>query len=379
MAKLTLQSILQNHGNRLIKKMGLPLLYLKVIDKLIACRTAVLGGHAHYCEKGHLNGLWYNSCKHRFCPQCRSMPSEEWLRNTKEILLDCAHHHIVFTLPSELHDIWRYNRSLMMDVLFKASQQTLLEFAKDRKYLNATLGILSTFHSWGRSFSLHPHTHVVVSYGGLNAAGEWVEPKKSCLFPQKAVMRMYRGKFLSMLKAAMKEDAWRLPPNYHPNHVTNLINKLGRKDWVVHFCKRYDYAKGVATYLARYVKSGPFKNSQLVSANDQDITFKYQSHLTKRIETLTLSVEAFLRRLLEHVPVPGKPTVRYCGLYNSAARKKLNTARAVLGQAAVRKRESLQWQEFLSDKGKLPVCEKCGLPLTIRIAVAPVRPVRKAA
>ena len=100
MATHTIQQILVEHGARLLEKMGLPLLYLKVLDKLMACRTAALGGHAQYCENGHLNGVWYNSCKHRACPQCRAVPTEEWLTNTKAILLDCPHHHIIFTLPS---------------------------------------------------------------------------------------------------------------------------------------------------------------------------------------------------------------------------------------------------------------------------------------
>ena len=141
------------------------------------------------------------------------------------------------------------------------------------------------------------------------------------------------------------------------------------------FCKRYDYAEGVATYLSRYVKSGPLKNQQIKSVSDQHVTFEYSSHQTKKIETLTLTVDDFIRRLLQHTPLPGKPTVRYCGLYNSAARKKLNKARVALGQAEVSGRKILQWQAFLAGKGNLPVCETCGLPLTKMVDIAPVRQV----
>jgi len=373
MSKHTIQQILIDHGARIIDKMSLPLIYLKVIDKLKACRTAVLGGHAQYCDNGHLNGVWYNSCKNRSCPQCRGMPTEEWLMNTKEILLDCPHHHIIFTIPSELNDLWRYNRSMMTGILFKAAQQTLQQFAKDPKYLNATLGILSALHTWGRNLSLHPHIHALVSHGGINKAGEWVEPKKGSLFPQKPVMMVFRGKLLSMIKSAMKEDDWQFPPNTRESEVKNMLNKLGRQDWVVHFCKRYDYAEGVATYLARYVKSGPLRNQQIISVTDQQVTFSYQSHQTKKTETLTLSIEDFINRLLQHAPLPGKPTVRYCGLYNSVARKKLNKARAALGQSEVSERQVLDWQVFLEAKGDLPSCEICGLPLTKRVDVAPVR------
>jgi len=284
MSKHSIQEILIKHGKRIMKDMGLPILYLKVLDKLVACRTAVLGGHAQYCENGHLNGIWYNSCKHRFCPQCRAMPTEEWLKNTKNILLDRPHHHIIFTLPSEFHDLWRYNQSLMTGFLFRAAQETLQKFAKDPKYLNATMGILCALHTWGRSLSLHPHIHALVSHGGINSKGEWVEPKKRSLFPQKPVMMVFRGKFIAKVRQAIKNGELKLPPDYRESKTLNLLNKLGRQDWVVHFCKRYDYAEGVATYLARYVKSGPLKNHQIIAVTDQQVTFKYSSHRTQKTE-----------------------------------------------------------------------------------------------
>ena len=375
MAKHTIQQLIIDHADRIKENTRLPLSHVKALYKLGACRTAALGGHAQYCENNHLNGIWYNSCQHRFCPQCRAMPTEQWLLNTKDVLLKCPHHHIVFTLPSSLHDVWRYNRSTMTDILFKAAQQTLQQFAKDPRYLNARLGILSALHTWGRSLSLHPHIHTLVSHGGINEMGEWVEPKKADLFPQKPIMMVYRGKLLAMVKAAMEEANWQLPPNTQASQLTNRLNKLGRQDWVVYFCKRYDFAQGVASYLSRYVKSGPLKNQQIKSVTDEHVTFSYRSHQTKRTEVLRLSIEDFIERLLQHTPLPGKPTVRYCGLYNSAARKKLNEARSALGQTEVSEHEQLQWQAYLEEKGHLPVCTICGLPLTKMVDIAPVRQV----
>ncbi len=373
MAKHAIQQILQQHGVRLIQTLGLPLTYLKALDKLSVCRTAVLGGHAQYCDNGHLSGIWYNSCKHRSCPQCNGKATEEWLVNTKEVLLDCAHHHIIFTIPHEFNDLWRYNQRAMTDILFKAAQKTLQQFSKDPKYLSGTLGIICALHTWGRDLSLHPHIHALVSHGGINHAGEWVAPKKEILFPQKPVMMVFRGKFLSLVKQAMKEEQWKTVPDTRESQIKNLLNKLGRKDWNVHFCKRYDYAEGVATYLARYVKSGPLNNRQIRSVTDKHVTFEYHSHHTKKIETLTLTIEQFILRFLQHTPLPGRPVVRYCGLYHSAARKKLNVARMALGQKEVSERKQLKWQEFLENKGHLPICETCGLPLTVRVSVMPVR------
>jgi len=373
MGKHALQHILENFLATPDYCHRLPLHYLKVLDKLTACRTAALGGHAQYCENNHLHGIWYNSCKHRFCPQCRGMATEEWLINTKNILLDCPHHHIIFTLPSELNDLWRYNQAALTNVLFHAAQQTLLQFAKDPQYLAAQPAIISALHTWGRSLSLHPHIHTLISHGGVNAKGEWVTPKKDTLFPQKPLMIVYRGKLCAKLKEAMQREDWRFPPGMNETQVKNRLNKLGRKAWVVHCCPRYEHATGVVKYLSRYVKSGPIKKQQVHCTNHSLVCFYYQSHETKKREILKLPIETFVRRLVQHTPLSGKPTLRYAGLYNSAARNKLNQAREALGQAVVSARMILQWQDFLAAKGHENCCETCGSPITRMVKVQPFR------
>ncbi len=262
----------------------------------------------------------------------------------------------------------------MTDILFKAVQQTLKQFAKDPQYLKATPGILCALHTWGRNLSLHPHIHVLISHGGITEKGDWITPKKAVLFPQKPVMIVYRAKLLSLIKNAMKKEKdWQLPPDKRENHITRLLNKLGRQPWVVHFCKRYDHADGVAKYLSRYVKSGPLKNKQIKSVTAEQVTYQYYSHQNKKTETLTLPTRQFIQRLLQHIPLPGKPTVRYSGLYHSAARKKLNLARTALGQTDVSERQIIDWQQFLESKDSLPVCATCGLKLTKMVDVLPQR------
>ena len=40
---------------------------------IIQCRTGALGGHIQACPEGYVEGVWYNSCKHRSCPQCNQI------------------------------------------------------------------------------------------------------------------------------------------------------------------------------------------------------------------------------------------------------------------------------------------------------------------
>ncbi|WP_250655473.1 IS91 family transposase [Alkalimarinus coralli] len=359
----TLQGLLEQHLPKVREHIKLPVYQHKALDRLSVCRTQALGGHTQYCPNGHVNGIWYNSCKHRACPQCQGLASEEWLRNTQSILLNCPHHHVIFTIPEALNKLWQYNREFMTGVLFKAVQETLREFANDPKYLGATPGILSVLHTWGRNLSLHPHIHVLISHGGLDAKGQWVEPKKGSLFPQKPVMMVFRGKLLATLKKALEQEKLVLPKGEMTHKVKAMLNQQGRKDWVVHFCKRYDHARGVAKYLARYVKGGPFRNQQIKSTNESHLTFSYQSHQTGRKEKLTISYEAFVQRFMQHIPLPRKQSTRYSGLYTSVQREKLNVARKQLRQKPVPKRLELDWSSYLEEKGFRPACSTCGLPI----------------
>jgi hypothetical protein len=89
---------------------------------IMSCRTAVLGGHAEYCPDAHYVRSHYNSCKHRACPQCRGLEMERWLRRQVALYaLACDYRHVVFTMPRELLDVWRYNRTLFSNVMFQAS------------------------------------------------------------------------------------------------------------------------------------------------------------------------------------------------------------------------------------------------------------------
>ncbi len=376
MESLTTQSLLASHLGKSDINHSFPLYQLKALQKLSICRTAALGGHAQYCQAGHLNGVWYNSCKHRACPQCQGIARERWLKHTEALLLNCPHHHFIFTIPSSLHNLWRYNRALMTNLLFKATQKTLHTFSENPRYLGAMPGVLAVLHTWGRNLSLHPHLHVLISHGGWHESQGWVAPKKKILFPQKPLMMVFRGKLLALIRSALSNRQLTLPHECDAKQLSLLLYKLGRLPWVVHGCERYENAIGVAKYLARYVKGGPFHNRQLSRTKNNQIHFRYRSHQTKRRERIHLSEQNFILRLVQHVPLPGKPMARYAGLYSSACRLKLNEAREALGQQPVTPSPQLCWTDYLEEQGYRPKCEVCGLPLIQGETKAPERPLQ---
>jgi hypothetical protein len=360
MIKPTFQKILNSYNDEIFKELNLSYDQVKGLGKLAVCRTEKLGGHAEYCENGHLHGVWYNSCRHRSCPQCQQLAKAQWLENTQRMLLDCPHHHVIFTIAHELNDLWRHNRALMMDLFFQSVQETLKAFSDDSKYLGAKPGILSALHTWGRNLALHCHIHVLISHGGLNAQGHWVTPKKKILFPQTAVMRKFRGCYLGKIRKKLEENQLVLPKASDVASCRSLLNRLGRKKWTVHFCNQSVQGKGVAKYLARYVKGGAFNNQQIKRVKDGQVSFLYKSHQTGRYAWLNLTVKGFVQRVVEHQLPPRKLGVRYSGLYSPSCREQLNNAREALGQEVVEEKAALHWEAWLLSLGHDRVCSHCG-------------------
>ena len=104
----------------------------------MSCRTAAQGGHVQRCEAGHIVGVWFNSCWHRYCPRCKALKNERWLNQQREKLLACAHRHVVFTMPSELRVLSRLNEALFTDALFDAVRDTMLTLVRDVRHVGGT-------------------------------------------------------------------------------------------------------------------------------------------------------------------------------------------------------------------------------------------------
>jgi hypothetical protein len=370
MAGVTVQEILQRHWEAFRDTHPLPGYVVRAAERMRDCRTAALGGHVKTCRCGRLERVWYNSCKHRSCPQCAYLDMEKWLARQEARLLDCHHYHVVFTVPSELNDLWRYNRRGFADLLFHTVRDTLVELLGDDKYLGALPGMLLALHTWGKSLIAHPHIHCLLTGGGLTADGQWRQVRRRCLLPRKVLMHKFRGKLLAQLRRSVERGQLEVPPMMRRQPLLNLLNKLGRKAWNVKILERYDHGRGVITYLARYLRGGPISNKRLLSCREGRVSFCCPDNHDldeggrPRPKTLSLPVDEFLARLLEHVPLPGTQAVRNYGLYAGVKRDELACCRELLGQPPAEIPEALTAEEALA---RLPdrtieLCPECGEP-----------------
>jgi hypothetical protein len=198
-----LQDVFSRFGNRFIDSNTVHYEGLKAIKAIMNCRTSSLGGHVDVCDSCGSHRVSYNSCRNRNCPKCGNLKKEQWILDRKTELLPVPYFHLVFTVPHQLNGLFLSHQDLMYSLLFKASSETLLMLALDKKFLGAQIGVTMVLHSWGQNLSFHPHVHCIVPGGGLSPSGcSFMRSRKKFFIPVRVLSQVFRGKFLFYLKKA---------------------------------------------------------------------------------------------------------------------------------------------------------------------------------
>lgn len=231
-------------------------------------------------------------------------------------LLPIKYYHVVFTLPHELNGLVMGHRQLLYKLLFDASAQTLLCFAKDPKYLDAVPGIISVLHTSGQQLSFHPHIHCIISGGGIAGDNTWKEAKKNdwrFLFPVKAMAIVYRAKYLQALQSLISQEEVKVPDGMN---IKTMIGMLYQKDWVVYAKAPFGGPQAVIEYLGRYTHKVAISNHRICSINDEDdtVTFAYKDYGDgNKQKQMTLSGTEFIRRFQQHILPKGFTKIRTYG------------------------------------------------------------------
>ena len=374
----TVQSIFQDHFDAYLEAHPQPLHKIKAARAIMQCRTEALGGHVQRCPHGHVERVWYNSCKHPSCPQCSALASERWLDKVKAKLLACDHYHAIFTLPHQLNDLWWNNNALMADLLFHAAIDTLKELLGDEEYLGAVAGMIACLHTWGRNLSQHPHLHVLITGGGWTGTA-WKEITNGYLLPFRVVRNLFACKYIAALRKARQKGELQLPGNMNARQFQALLNKLVSDiKWNVRICERYAHGEGVVKYLADYMQGGPVNNGQIEKNPEnskKEILLSYTDHRDHERKKLALTPQHFIQRLLWHIPEPRQQRARYYGLYHPKKEEVRGKCREHLGQGPEQEPEFLDWQSYLVRIGKpQPTrCPECNARLIASEIVAPKR------
>jgi hypothetical protein len=347
----------------------LPLHVHQAVSVLRRCRTGELGRNAVKCTAGHVLAVRRNSCRHRACPQCGWAKAEQWLQQWQARLLPTTHFHVIFTVASQLHILWRWNRKRFANVLFRAARDALLELLGQDRHLGAWPGLLLALHTWGSALPIHVHLHGLVTAGGVGPDGRWVASRPNFLIWGPILRDVFRNKLLAGLQGVLDEGLLNLPPTLTVADVRALLARLAHVPWHVRIEPPYASGGGLVIYLARYLCGGPIKNHRLIAFTGTDVCFRYRDRRGRKRpkwRPITLPVEEFLDRLFQHVPVPGLQMVRAYGLYGRHQRAALQHCRLQLHPG---------WQEPppAAPAGS-EACPRCGAALVVVVTRPPCAP-----
>jgi len=331
---------------------AVPARHAATVRALMRCRTGELGHTVHACpDCGHQETV-PRGCGNRHCPRCQGRLARAWLARQQADLLDAPYFHVVFTLPHALLPLCAIAPRELYALLFDAAAQTLLRLGRER--LGGTLGLTAILHTWGQQLTLHPHVHLIVTGGALDARGHWRRVKsRQYLFPVGVMAAIFRGKFLAGLTAVRQRGAVPAPPGGWPK----LWQQLGAaRRWVV-YCKRpFAGPESVLAYLANYTHRVAISERRIEHHDAQTVTFRYRDYAAGGGEKrATLPVATFVRRFCQHLLPRSFTKIRHYGLLANQARKRLiPRVRAALG------RQRRRAPSPAAPEPWRPVCPHCG-------------------
>lgn len=305
--------VLNGHWPQVQQMIKLNSWQLRTLHAVRRCRTAALGAHVDGCTTcGHLR-ISYNSCRNRHCPKCQGNEREKWIQAREEELLPVPYFHVVFTLPDTLNRLCLHKPAEMYSMLFQTAWSVLQTFGHDPKWLGAQTGMISILHTWGQTMVLHPHLHCIVPGGGLTKQGKWKTAKANgkYLFSVKAMSKVYRGKFIALLKE-------KLPTEISPA----FINELYKKDWVVYAKRPFAGPQSVIEYLGRYTHKIAISNHRIKNIDGSNVSFSYK-HYKQAAATKEMTLDAleFIRRFALHILPKGFVRIRHYGIVSSTSKQ----------------------------------------------------------
>jgi hypothetical protein len=233
----------------------------------------------------------------------------------------------------------RTHEGLLLDLLFDSAAQALLQLASDPKRLGGLLGITAVVHTWSRNLIFHPHLHCIVTGGGLDAEGGWIDSYEKFLLPVDVLCALFRGKFLDGLARLFDEGKLTVSPHIpervasllEPEAFTRLKDTLYGKDWVVFTKAPFKKPDALFRYLGLYTHRVAISNHRILHVDDNSVVFRTRDKKICQLEPLE-----FIRRFLLHILPRGFVKIRHFGLYAAGnVNSRLAAARSAIdGQCA---------------------------------------------
>ena len=237
------------------------------------------------------------------------------------------YYHVVFTIPEQLNALALQNKEAVYKILFETSARTLQTIARDPKHLGAEIGFFSILHTWGQNLLHHPHLHCVVTGGGLSADRKsWISCRPGFFLSVRVLSRLFRRLFLDAFREALAQERLQFHGDLSARQASlpQLLDELGKTEWVVYAKPPFGGPKQVIEYLGRYTHRVAISNNRLLGTGNGNVTFQYKDYRSKdkqKSRSMTVTAEEFIRRFLLHSIPAGFQRIRHYGLLASRNKK----------------------------------------------------------
>ncbi len=315
--KFELADAVSLFGASMVAKTTFTPLQIKVLGKIMQCRTSALGGHEEVCDNCGTVRYSYNSCGDRHCPKCQAAKQAFWIDDLMQSTLPVKHYHIIFTVPHHLNAVCLHNQRMYYDILFAAVWNTLYSFGYS--HYGSETGTVAVLHSWGQNMSLHPHIHCIVPAVGYTLEAEWkgIGHSGKYLYPVHQLSDTFKGKFLDSLKRALRKH----------NELALFNDKVQaayKTPWVVHCEPSMANAEHVVKYLGQYTHRVAITNQRILNIENGKVTFIAKDYRDRAIKKpVILNGVEFLRRFTMHILPKRFVKIRRYGIYNHTVKRNM--------------------------------------------------------
>ncbi len=303
----SVKSIFQEHWKGYLRSHSIRDIERVEVEKMLSCKDASRGGFWYYCKNCNEYMFVPFGCNSRLCSCCGKRYSDQWASILAEKLMKgISHRHLVFSIPDMLWDYFHGDRKLskvLMDVAYK----TIRKVFSNMKRRNLIPGVIEVFHPFGKDLKNHPHVHMIVTEGGFDTLGNFVQLGNYISY--NALHKTWEYDILKELKKLLPqgiaEEAYRTYPNGFCVYV--------RED-------RISSRKGLMKYIGRYVRHPAIANSRITAYNKEAVRFCYKDH-DKNVHYKIILVNDFISAIIQHIPEKNQKLVRYYGIYSRRKKK----------------------------------------------------------
>ena len=363
-----LKAIFSDHWSRFLKenKDKMRPVIIEEVEKFLHCGELSNGFLTFKCEACPKVKKIPIRCKGKFCPTCAVGEAQKWADIQANDMYRSNHRHVVFTIDEGLRSIFagKYRKKLLKKLMDEAAR-LLNEWFKKCGFKP---GIVSALHTFGSKLEFNPHIHMLVSMGGVTPENEW---KTYDFIPFTKLRKQWQTVVLKLIRrtlspAAKKVVQPKLQAAYKNNPQGFYVNAPKRSKTDV---------KKILGYIGRYMKRGPIALHRIIIYDGETVVFKYHDKQDGEEKVESLTVDAFIGRLIRHIPDKQFKMIRHYGLYSRRI-KTLMKEIVTIYQESIKKllvnaKKMIQpkgWRESIKESfGYDPLkCSECGNVLEFR-------------